>query len=113
MVSLLSITRPGTYVISLRKDIYHALVGNIFYRNFHETRIQAWEAVCPIREKAANALTAGGAADCFERQFARNLVDLEDLYANDNWRHAKTVGGHEWRHVTALVVSLRDTIERG
>jgi len=76
-------------------------------------RIQAWEAVRPVREEAANAQTAGGATGSFERRFARTLADLEDLYANDHWKHAQAIGGHAWRRVTAAVIAIRDAINHG
>ena len=76
-------------------------------------RVKAWQAVRAVREAAAEGQTAGGAVGCFERRFARTLADLEDLYANDHWKHAQAVGGHAWRRVTAAVVALRDAVDQG
>jgi protein-tyrosine-phosphatase len=76
-------------------------------------RVEAWQAIQAVREAAAKAQAAGEATGCFEHQFARNLADLDGLYANDHWKDAKTVGGHAWRRVTAAVAALRDAIECG
>lgn len=79
--------------------------------NLPTNRIDAWRAVQDVRKDAATAKTARDAVGRFERRFGKNLVDLQDLYANDHWKHAATVGGHAWRRVTAAVTSLSDAIE--
>ncbi len=76
-------------------------------------RVEAWQAVPAVREDAAKRQTAVEAVGCFERRFAKNLAELEGLYANDYWRHARAIGGHAWRRVTAAVGVLRDAIENG
>ena len=74
-------------------------------------RVEVWQAVQAVRADAARRQIAAEATGCFERRFAKSLADLENLYANDHSRHARAVGGHAWRRVTAAVVVLRDAIE--
>jgi hypothetical protein len=76
-------------------------------------RVQAWSVIQTVREAAAEARTASEAAVRFERRFAKSLADLQDLYTNDHWKHAKVVGGHAWYGVTAAVIALWDAIELG
>lgn len=76
-------------------------------------RVEAWRAVQTARKGAAGAPTASKAAGQFEQRFAKSLANLQDLYANEHWKHAATVGGHAWRGVTASVGALRAAIEGG
>jgi len=76
-------------------------------------RVKAWQAIQAVREDAAKALTPDEAIDLFEKRFGKDLASLGELYANEHWKHAKTVGGHAWRGVTAAVGTLGMAIQRG
>jgi hypothetical protein len=49
----------------------------------------------------------------FEQRFGRSLEDLEKLYDHPNWKHAREMGGHAWRGVTALVLALGHALDEG
>jgi hypothetical protein len=76
-------------------------------------RVEAWRALQDVRKDAATEKRASSAAGRFERRFGKSLADLQDLYANDHWKHAATIGGHAWRGVTAAVTNLCEAIELG
>lgn len=76
-------------------------------------RVEAWRALQDVRKAAAASERADRATSLFEQRFAKSLGNLRDLYINEHWKHAATVGGHAWRQIAAAVIALRDAIERG
>jgi hypothetical protein len=76
-------------------------------------RINAWRQLQSVRHAARQCSTAHDATAVFIKRFGKNLSDLDILYQNPNWKHAKAWGGHAWRHVTSFVVNLARAIERG
>jgi hypothetical protein len=76
-----------------------------------KNRIEAWKGLQPLRQVAAYKQSAKEAAEIFRRHFGRDLDDLERLYANPHWKHARAVGGHAWRNVTSLVSKLGEAID--
>lgn len=74
--------------------------------NLPSDRVKAWKDLQSLRKSARSKLTADEVSQVFEKQFNCGLEDLERLYKNPNWKHAKAWGGHAWCHVTQLVVEL-------
>ncbi|MCA1840046.1 MAG: hypothetical protein ABR507_10360 [Actinomycetota bacterium] len=74
-------------------------------------RLEAWKQIQPTRTSAGKASTAFGALIQFEQVFQKSLIDLADLFANPNWRHASAWGGHAWREVVSILAALAEAIE--
>jgi hypothetical protein len=76
-------------------------------------RDDAWREIAPIRQKALAAPSADAALMEFESRFHVSLQDLADMYANENWRHAKLYGGNAWALIVGLTVKLAIGLRSG
>lgn len=77
-----------------------------------KNRVDAWNQLQSVRQAARSRSSAREATEVFQNRLGQSLEDLERLYANPNWKHARAVGRHAWRSVTAIVSSLGDAIAR-
>ena len=68
----------------------------------------AWSTLVPIRSVALAAPSAERALKVFETRFRVSLADLADMFANENWRHAKLYGGNAWAVITRLAIRLAE-----
>lgn len=80
-------------------------------RGLSANPVEAWKQLQPLRERARSRPGARHAASEFEKQFHRGLEDLQQLYDNPNWKHARAYGGHAWKGVTAVVFNLGRAID--
>ena len=77
-----------------------------------KNRIDAWKQLQTVRQAARSSATAHDAARLFASRLGKSLNDLEVLYQDPNWKHAKAWGGHAWRDVTAIVANLGQAIDQ-
>ena len=73
-------------------------------------RYDAWCEIAPLRDKAQQTLSVDGALNIFKSRFHVSLIDLSEMFANQNWRHAKLYGGNAWAGITRLAVQLADAM---
>ncbi|MFA4920293.1 MAG: hypothetical protein WC581_13760 [Thermodesulfovibrionales bacterium] len=73
-------------------------------------RDDAWCDIAPLRDKALKATSVDSALLVFESRFHVSLCDLKDMFANENWRHAKLYGGNAWVTIVNLAVQLADSL---
>lgn len=70
----------------------------------------AWREIARLRDKALKATSVDSALLVFESRFHVSLSDLKDMFANENWRHAKLYGGNAWESIVNLAVQLVDLL---
>jgi hypothetical protein len=80
-------------------------------RSLPINRVEAWRVVDGVRQKSRSAKSAAELAETFRSRFGRSVSDLEDLFANANWKHAAAAGGHAWRGVVAAVIALAGSLD--
>ena len=90
----------------LTRDGWERLISSL-----PKDRGEAWEVLQTHRKAARSVSTADKVAQVFEKRFGCSLEDLDRLYKNPNWKHAKAYGGHAWCRVTQLVMKLRDALD--
>lgn len=73
-------------------------------------RDDAWREIAPLRDKAQQNLSVDGALNVFKSRFHVSLIDLSELFANENWKHAKHYGGNAWAGITRLAVQLAEAL---
>lgn len=74
-------------------------------------RDNAWREIAPLRNNARQSLSVDGALNVFKSQFHVSLIDLSEMFANENWRHAKLYGGNAWAGITKLAVQLAAALQ--
>ena len=78
----------------------------IWVLNLPNKREEAWRAIQTQRQLGREGTSVADASRHFESQFAKSLPQLNDLYRNVHWRHAKGYGGHAWINIADLVARL-------
>jgi len=73
-------------------------------------REDAWREITGTRDKAKKQVSVDGALRLFDSRFHVSLHDLEQMFANENWRHAKEYGGNAWAGITNLAAKLADAM---
>lgn len=73
-------------------------------------RDAAWHEIVPLRDRAQKTLSVAGALDVFERRFHVSLLDLSEMFSNQNWRHARLYGGNAWARITDLAIQLAEAL---
>lgn len=73
-------------------------------------RDDAWREIVPLRDKARQTLSVDDALNVFKSRLHVSLTDLSEIYANENWRHAKLYGGNAWAGITRLAVQLSEAL---
>src|SRR5438128_2052655 len=73
-------------------------------------REDAWHEIAPLRDKALQATNLDQALKIFETRFRRSLPELEELFSNSNWKHAKLYGGNAWVNITKLAIALANAL---
>lgn len=73
-------------------------------------RDDAWREIAPLRDKARQTLSVDGALNVFKGRFHASLIDLAEMFTNENWRHAKLYGGNAWAGITELAVQLAEAL---
>ena len=71
-------------------------------------RSDAWRTLVPIRAVALASPSAERALGAFETRFRVSLAALADMFANENWLHAKLYGGNAWAVITRLAIELAE-----
>ena len=74
-------------------------------------RDHAWREIAPLRDKARQALSVDDALNVFKSRFHVSLIDLSEMFANENWRHARHYGGNAWAGITRLAVQLAEALQ--
>jgi cell division septum initiation protein DivIVA len=70
----------------------------------------AWREIVPLRDKASAARDVNAALKVFETRFQVSLQELQAMFGNENWRHAKLYGGNAWEEIVKLVLQLADAL---
>ena len=73
---------------------------------------EAWEKLQDIRSKAQQAKSVQTALLLFEQRFNVTLAQLQELFDNPAWRHARLYGGNAWKEITRLVLCLTIALEK-
>jgi hypothetical protein len=74
-------------------------------------REAAWDNISLARGEAYK-LSVDGVLNLFQNRFHVSLNDLREMFANENWRHAKLYGGNAWARITELAIALSEAIEK-
>jgi len=75
-------------------------------------REDAWDKISAVRGEACKQSSADGVLRVFQNRFRVSLHDLREMFANQNWRHAKSYGGNAWAGITDLAMALSDAIRK-
>ncbi len=73
-------------------------------------RDDAWNVIAPVRDKAQQTQSVDVALDVFRRRFHVSLIDLSEMFANENWRHAQLYGGNAWVSISKLTIQLAEAL---
>lgn len=73
-------------------------------------REAAWREITAVRENAKKQVSVDAVLKVFHGRFHVSLHDLEEMFANDNWRHAKMYGGNAWAGIANLTAKLADAM---
>ncbi len=73
-------------------------------------RDDAWREIAPLRDKARQTLSVDGALNVFKCRFHVSLIDLSEMFANENWRHARLYGGNAWAGITGLALQAAEAL---
>ena len=71
-------------------------------------RDDAWRKFTPLRRQALASQSVDGALDLFENRFHVSLSQLQVMFSNQNWRHARLYGGNAWARIVGLAASLAE-----
>jgi hypothetical protein len=75
-------------------------------------RVEAWKQLQDVRQVAREKRSVVDVAGVFEKRFGKNLAELDTLFQDPNWKHAKAWGGHAWRCVVGIIFNLGEAIKR-
>lgn len=73
-------------------------------------RNDAWRQMSTTRDKARNIGSVDGVLQIFEDRFKVSLNDLAEMFANENWHHAKLYGGNAWAKIVILILELAEAL---
>lgn len=79
-------------------------------RSIPHERYAAWNAIRPIRERAAASASGEDAARVFEEEYSVPFSDLTDVFEAIG-QTARTVGGEKWMMIAAEVSKLIGTFD--
>lgn len=107
-----SITKPGNVRHLIKKGHVPSAEWQTLVSSLSGDPVEAWRQLQPVRGAARVRPSADEAAEVFARRFGKGLDELEELFKDPKWRHAKACGGHAWRLVVAIVADLRRAIDQ-
>jgi hypothetical protein len=76
-----------------------------------KNRESAWSEVELFAASLSN--DAATVIDSFKARFGKGLDELIEMFANQNWRHAKQYGGNAWARIGLKVRKLGDALIAG
>jgi hypothetical protein len=99
------------------RNVRHLVRANLlekerwrFLGSLPANRDEAWSQIALLRNKAKLAHSVDGALRIFENRFHASLTDLEEVFGNKNWRHARTYGGNAWKAIVILTLELANAL---
>ncbi len=99
------------------RNVRHLLRENLlepepwkFVVSLPNNRYDAWRALVPLLTKARQATSVNAALRVFEIRFHVSLDELEAMFADQNWRHARAYAGNAWQAIVRLVLQLADAL---
>lgn len=102
------------------RNVRHLIRANLlekerwrFLVSLPANRDEAWSQIAPLRDKAKLASSVDGALRVFENRFHASLTDLEEVFGNKNWRHARMYGGNAWKAIVILILELANALRSG
>jgi hypothetical protein len=74
-------------------------------------REDAWRTISVSRDESCKQLSVDGALTVWLNRFKVSINDLAEMFANANWRHAKSYGGNAWAEIAGLTAALSDALK--
>ena len=99
------------------RNVRHLLRENLldqeewkFVVSLPNNRDVAWREIAPLRDRAYQTSEVDSALEVFESHFHVSLNQLRPMFANENWKHAKSYGGNAWAKVVELAMELAEAL---
>jgi hypothetical protein len=73
-------------------------------------REQAWLALTPTRQQAISSWSVNGAVAAYEERFLNSLAELQTMFEEPHWRHARCYGGNAWARIASLTLDFVEAL---
>lgn len=97
----------------LPQDDYFSRTGWERILSLPKNRDEAWKEIQSTRQKARQALSVNDLICIFVRRFGVDLSELQEMFENPNWKHAKGYGGNAWAHIAKDTIQFAEAIDNG